>query len=357
MPQQLFRRPYIILAMSKGFAGSAVQVAFLDHLVSLLDQDVQESTGFDDLPILPATTVLVHVLNPYGMAHNRRFNENNVDLNRNALFPDEWPEVLARGDVARYDDFDENLFNPRRAPTLIDAYFTVFVKAALAIVRYGYVNMKRSLVAGTYTHSRGIFFGGTELQQSHLLLHDFLLKEGLTDNVGSLTWIDVHTGLGPSGIDTLLAHGIDQSHGTDGAVADEWFYGAPRPVQYHFGQGENGQNESGGAGGDVTSGYDLSRGIMNEYYAKLFDSTSPDAHPLIVTQEFGTVPGVFVARGMILENMANNHARESQPFWSQFSRDAFYVRTDSWRRSILSRGLTVLRQAIERSSSRPFVKK
>ena len=121
--------------MSKGFAGSAIQVAFLDHLVSLLDEDVQETTGADELPMLPATTVLVHVLNPHGMAHNRRFNENNVDLNRNALFPDEWPEVLARGNVARYDDFDETLFNPRRAPTLIDAYFTVFVKAAVAPAR------------------------------------------------------------------------------------------------------------------------------------------------------------------------------------------------------------------------------
>lgn len=311
----------------------------------------------DDLPnALPTTTlILVHVLNPYGMAHYRRFNEANVDLNRNSLFPDEWPEVLSRGDVARYEHFDEALFNPRRAPTLFNAYFTVFMKAAYAIIRHGYVNMKRSLVAGTYEHSRGIFFGGTELQPSHVLLHEFLVKEGFTIHAGMLTWIDVHTGLGPSGVDTLLAHGTDKSDGPNGEGADEYFYGAPRPVQYHFGQGEHGgndgQNQQGSGGGDVTSGYDLSRGIMNEYYAKLFQKSSPGAHPLIVTQEFGTVPGIMVARGMILENMAYNYARELQPYWSQFSRDAFYIRTDQWRRSILSRGLIVLRQAIERSSN------
>lgn len=307
-----------------------------------------------DVLSMPATTVLVHVLNPYGMAHNRRFNENNVDLNRNALFPDEWPEVLSRGNIAGYDDFDETLFNPRHPPTLYNAYITVFVKAAYAIIRYGYVNMKRSLVAGTYTHSHGIFFGGAELQPSHLLLQEFLVKEGLTINVDMLTWIDVHSGLGPTGVDTLLAHsGTDKSDGTNSAGVDKWFYGAPRPVQHHFGQGESGENEPSGvdSGGDVTSGYDLSRGILNEYYAKLFETSSPGAHPLIVTQEFGTVPGILVARGMILENMAYKYARESQPYWSQFSRDAFYVDTDRWRRSILSRGLIVLRQAIERSSS------
>ena len=311
-----------------------------------------EPNGGDPLNVLPATTVvLVHVLNPYGMAHYRRFNEKNVDLNRNALFPNEWPEVLTRGNVAGYEDFDEALFNPRRAPNLFNAYFSVFVKAAVAIIRYGYVNMKRSLVAGTYEHSYGIFYGGNELQASHLLLQEFLVKKGFTTNADMITWIDVHTGLGPSGIDTLLAHGTDKRDGTKGEGADDYFYGAPRPVQYHFGQGENNGQELGS--GDVTSGYDLSRGIMNEYYAKLFVVSSSGAHPLIVTQEFGTVPGIMVARGTILENMAYNYAREFQPYWSQFSRDAFYIRTEVWRRSILSRGLIVLRQAIERSSSNP----
>ena len=332
----------------EGFAGSAVQVGFLDHLTSLLENEL-EPNGDDLRNVLPATTVvLVHVLNPYGMAHYRRFNENNVDLNRNALFSEEWPEVLTRGNVAGYEDFDEALFNPRRAPNLFNAYFTVFVKAAYAIIKYGYVNMKRSLVAGTYEHSHGIFYGGNELQASHLLLQEFLVKEGFTTNAGMLTWIDVHTGLGPSGIDTLLAHGTGKRDGAKGDGAGDYFYGSPRPVQYHFGQG--GESDGMG-GGDVTSGYDLSRGIMNEYYAKLFQKSSPGVHPLIVTQEFGTVPGILVARGMILENMAYNYAREFQPYWSQFSRDAFYIRTDAWRRSILSRGLIVLRQAIERSSS------
>src|SRR6058998_1186854 len=54
----------------EGFAGSAIQLQMLD-----------------DLPSLPtdAALVVVHALNPYGMAWLRRVNENNVDLNRNFL--------------------------------------------------------------------------------------------------------------------------------------------------------------------------------------------------------------------------------------------------------------------------------
>src|ERR1043165_5896020 len=57
----------------EGFAGSAIQLQLLNNL-----------------PTLPkdAAVIIVHVLNPYGMAWLRRFNENNVDLNRNFV-PDE----------------------------------------------------------------------------------------------------------------------------------------------------------------------------------------------------------------------------------------------------------------------------
>lgn len=52
---------------SEGFAGSAIQGAALHHL-SLQSKEVRKD---DSLP----TLVFVHVLNPYGMRHNRRVNE------------------------------------------------------------------------------------------------------------------------------------------------------------------------------------------------------------------------------------------------------------------------------------------
>jgi predicted deacylase len=54
----------------EGFAGSAIQLALMNQCGS----------------IPPNGAILfVHTLNPFGMAWLRRFNENNVDLNRNFL--------------------------------------------------------------------------------------------------------------------------------------------------------------------------------------------------------------------------------------------------------------------------------
>ena len=57
----------------EGFFGSAVQLAFLEQHAARLR--------------LPpdAAIILVHALNPFGFAWRRRWNEHNVDLNRNFL--------------------------------------------------------------------------------------------------------------------------------------------------------------------------------------------------------------------------------------------------------------------------------
>ncbi len=61
----------------EGFFGSAVQLAFLEKLPP------------DWRPPEGAAVVLIHALNPFGFAWQRRFNEENVDLNRNFLLAEQ----------------------------------------------------------------------------------------------------------------------------------------------------------------------------------------------------------------------------------------------------------------------------
>ncbi|NIP94329.1 MAG: DUF2817 domain-containing protein [Akkermansiaceae bacterium] len=56
----------------EGFPGSALQLAFLDGLY-------RKPAGSG------IRYILIHGINPHGFAHLRRFNEGNVDLNRNFL--------------------------------------------------------------------------------------------------------------------------------------------------------------------------------------------------------------------------------------------------------------------------------
>ncbi|PWU96702.1 hypothetical protein C4B63_18g229 [Trypanosoma cruzi] len=75
-----------------GFTGSAVQVKLL--------REWNSSRG--DGP----SVLFVHAVNPYGMAHFRPYNENNVDLSRNYLSPEEWSHVLER-DNANNSGYNE----------------------------------------------------------------------------------------------------------------------------------------------------------------------------------------------------------------------------------------------------------
>src|SRR5581483_9504704 len=119
----------------EGFGGSAIQFQFLDSMPA-----VPRETAF----------ILVHILNPYGMAWFRRFNENNVDLNRNFV-----PDGLYEGAPPAYVQLDSFL-NPPRPPS-----FDCFtLKAVGLIVRYGMPALKQAVVGGQYEFPKGLFFGG-----------------------------------------------------------------------------------------------------------------------------------------------------------------------------------------------------
>jgi hypothetical protein len=301
----------------EGYAGSAVQLALLERLA----REPDKAAG--DAP----TVVLVHAVNPFGMAHFRRWNEHNVDLNRNALLPGRaWEEVLARDpNVAGYFDFTA-FINPQRAPSLFDAYVRIPVVMAYHVLRFGMLHMKRALVAAQYTDPTGLFYGGAELEPSWRLLWDFLERFDGGSYKG-VTWVDVHTGLGRSGGDTLLTSAgweeMERRYPGAGAV----------------------QDESAGEG-DVGGGYELTRGFCRELMQHRF---APEARLQHFSQEFGTLPGVLVARAMVLENQAWNYAQREQAYWASFTRDAFYVRTPAWKESIVRRGVLVAEQAMARA--------
>lgn len=304
----------------EGYAGSAVQVAFLR---------LHSSTSSSRSTALPTnklrTSILfVHAVNPHGMAHYRRVNENNVDLNRNGIH--DFSQVSQRDpNLAGYDDLDD-IFNP------ITPFRYGFVGTLIpAILKHGFGTLKKAMVTGQYHKPTGIFYGGmTQMEPSNQKLYDFIqgfLKTHRSTNNGKTTWINVHTGLGKSGIDTILVgSGMAAIQGTVETVA-KVFHDSLVP-------GVTG-------GEDVQEGYDLMIGETEELMRPLF----PSPNDWIIIQEFGTVPAVLVARAFILENMRYHHFGDTT---SRILRSAFYLRTPKWRRSILTRGLRVVQQAMER---------
>lgn len=355
----------------EGYAGSAIQLALMES-PSL-------KTRQADRP----TLVLVHAVNPYGMANFRRVNENNIDLNRNALSRDQFARIqdTHNSSHANYQSMDR-LFNPQHAPTFVSTYATFAPRVLWHLLRRGLGHIKAAMVSGQYYNRQGIFYGGSELERSTALLerwlHKFIKTRGhhqwhsrprySTGSMGkmnentpiddAITWIDVHTGLGPSGRDTLLPGSFGRSRGAlgeqsscvkDGKKTDcvmfwsqhlvRWFPDSLRPSE-----------------NSVAAGYEEAKGLYGEYFNNLLQEHSPNA--LFLVQEFGTIPSVLVGHALMTENAAfqfGNHSvnlgenSEALQWAKRTMLPAFYLQHSSWRRKVLQQGVRVAWQALERS--------
>ncbi|KAJ3319763.1 hypothetical protein HDV06_005964 [Boothiomyces sp. JEL0866] len=295
----------------EGFAGSAIQLAVLDKF----------GFGGHDHP----TVVFVHAVNPYGMAESRRWNENGVDLNRNYLTKEEFAalrqsDANAHGYVNLYD-----MLNPKYVPSAWNDFF--YIKSLYYILKYGYLSVKRAIVSGNYHFDQSLFFGGFELQKSHVLLSEFLKKHIDADAVKKLAFLDIHTGLGPSGFDTLM---VEQS-GLDilnAKSVDEEFLSHAVPL--------------GDANDDASSGYDTVKGTAIAGLQRLFNNTDFNA---LVTQEFGTVSNLAVFRALRAEAAAFRLKTNDRKVYGKAVRDVFYSSNDpKWKTSVVERGLRVFEQ-------------
>jgi hypothetical protein len=323
-------RPGVIFHSSgthgvEGYAGSAIQLALLDE------------SNNSVLPIDRPTIVFIHAINPYGMKHYRRFNENSVDLNRNGIVPDLQAFIKERDpNVAGYEDL-RDLLSPARAPTWWDATFGYWSTSIPALMKMGMTVLKKGMVAGQYHHPEGIFFGGTEWQPSLTKLADFLQSQQQQHfeqhETTTKVWIDVHTGLGASGMDSL-------------------FVAAPSPplstLQDSFPTAKS-IITSDVKDKKAMSGYDLTKGMITVFFQFHLKQHTKNNGSVFLTQEFGTLPGVLVGRALILENMMHHHGAHNNKYhWGrQWLQAAFYPQSTLWRRRVVQRGVAAMVQAID----------
>lgn len=154
----------------EAFAGSAVQLAALAE------------------PLRPppgCALVLVHVVNPWGMAWLRRTNANNVDLNRNCLAPAE----LRQGAPPLYRRI-EPLLNP--SPSAASKHFLPHL--LLAALRYGLRALIQAVAEGQYEYPEGLFYGGAALEPEPRALLEWLGRALAPARY--VLALDLHTGLG-----------------------------------------------------------------------------------------------------------------------------------------------------------------
>ncbi|NPC55803.1 M14 family metallopeptidase [Caenimonas soli] len=291
----------------EGFCGSGVQIA------ALHDAQWREHAARRGVAVL-----YVHALNPYGFSHIRRATHENVDLNRNfqdfskplpvnqayrdiqpLLLPDEWPPSPANG-------------------AAIGNY----------IATHGEASLQAAITRGQHDFPDGLFFGGTEPTWSNLALREILRAHGR--RATRIAWIDIHTGLGPSGVGERIFAGRDDQ----AAVA--------RARAWWSGQGAT----------PVTSIYDgssTSAFLTGLMWGAAYEEC-PQAQYTGIALEYGTVPVLDTLQALRGEHWLHVHPEAPPALAAQIKqqmKDAFYTDTDEWKNEVLRQGREVLFQAAD----------
>ena len=288
----------------EGFAGSAVQCCLLDNLPKIDNK---------------TAVVFIHVANPYGMAHLRRFNESNVDLNRNFLINNN----IFSGSPSGYN----KLFSFLNPSSYKKNNFFI-LKILFKTIHFGYMTLKESIASGQYDHPKGIFFGGNSLEQGPLLLKKWL--EQHIKGCEKITIIDVHTGIGKWKEQVLFYTGNRIEHKKIKQM-EQYFNNAiiPEIPESYSSGSENGYPTKGN-------------------YYEIFTDLFPNSEINAFTQEFGTHISFKLLQAIIEENAYHNNCKKYSLMHPSklLLRDRFFPKSKSWRSHSLEKGVQFFNQCL-----------
>jgi hypothetical protein len=284
----------------EGYAGSAVLTGWLRA---------------DPSSTREVRQVLVHALNPYGFAWDRRVTEENVDLNRN--FIDWTVEPPGNDDYAQLAD-------AIAPPDLGDSTLEAASRALRNYAReHGAFAMQETISKGQYTHPSGMYFGGTREQWSAAMLRAIVNDCALPCRQAAI--LDFHTGLGPFGEVELISE--DPPDSLSFARARAWF-------------------------SDRVSSTRSGSSISAQVFGSL-DSAIPmlfgEAETTAVCVEYGTQSTLEVFQALRADNWVHTVAEPHHPDRDAIReqmRQAFYPETDVWKNRVWRQGRAVLEQAL-----------
>ena len=288
----------------EGFAGSGMQTRLLREGIASR---------------LPAGTALlmIHGINPYGMAHLRRFNEDNVDLNRNFRDHTERPDGNP--------DY-ENLADVLAPPSIS---FGAEVRSWARIIWYrltaGLDRAQAAVQGGQYSHPEGLFYGGTSDVWSNTTLRSIAGR--YLSNAARVVVVDVHTGLGEFGSAEIILNDSATAPNVQRAVAI-W-------------------------GPDRVRATITDRSVSTHLDASLklaFTKMLPGVEVTAVSLEFGTLPPMDVFKAVRAENWLHQHGGADHPKAAQIKAclvRAFHPESDEWETLVWNHGRDVIEKVLE----------
>jgi hypothetical protein len=285
----------------EGFCGSGCQVGLLN-----------DTDFLDELRDKAVALLLIHAVNPYGFAHLRRVNEDNVDLNRNCA--DFNTAVGANPD---YRELDALLLPATWPPTDAD-------NDALAnyIRQHGERKLRETATKGQYEVPDGMFYGGSSRCWSTREVDAILGAH--VPNYDRLAWVDIHTGLG--------AHG----HGEKIFMRDD------------LPELRRARNWWGADVKQIVDPRSVSAAIDGPLMNTVYEGF-PAIEKTTLGLEFGTYETSRVLHALRADHWLHRHPDVSAEQSEQIGRnlkDVFYCDNDAWKGMVFAQARVVALQAI-----------
>ena len=164
----------------EGYIGAAMLDVFFGEIYPTLDHS---DTG----------VLVVANVNPYGMKHLRRYNENNVDLNRNFIL--DW-DSFDRASNQEYPKVDTFLGPTGKIGNALWHEAGFYLSLAKTAVTEGADTISDALLTGQYEYPEGVYYGGDGDEGSTVYLKDVFAR-CLESRYENIVHIDIHSGYGP----------------------------------------------------------------------------------------------------------------------------------------------------------------
>ena len=286
----------------EGYCGSGVQI---DALRSAEWHKAVAQSG--------VAVVYVHALNPHGFSHVRRVTQENVDLNRNFHdFSKPLPDNTA------YKEVQHLLLPDVWPPSEANMQATMQY-----IATHGMPKLQAAVSQGQHHDPKGLFFGGQAPTWSNQTIRKVLKQHGGTAQ--KLAWIDLHTGLGPSGIGERIYAGANDAAAIQRART--WW-------------------------GNITSIYDgtSSSAFLTGLMWMSVQDECPQTEYTGIALEYGTLPMNDMLMALRADHWLHLHPEASDDLKKSIKAqifNAFYTDTDEWRAHIISQAREAMAQAIQ----------
>ena len=284
----------------EGYIGSAMLDVFFGEVYPQLDR---ADTGI----------LVVANVNPYGMKYMRRYNENNVDLNRNFILHWDTFDLATNRDYPKVDTFLGPTGAIGNALWHEAGFYQSLGKTAITD---GAGTISDALLGGQYEYPQGVYYGGNGDEASTAYLKD-IFTQCLNGSYANIIHMDIHSGYGPrynmvifnSVYETMSEAESQEAFGYDHIIAydSEAFYATT---------------------GDTT-----------DYFYRLADSMDTDKDLFSTCFEFGTIGDEFFDTILSLKYTVDENRNHWYPTTNATSAEIirqnylelFYPTEKAWR--------------------------